>query len=145
MTEAELQIKVAEYLIENYPDVQFHSDFGSGVKLTPHQAKVQKAQNGGRRGWPDLFIAEVDHYMAEDEYASTNDIFNCDNSYFMGLFIELKKEGTRLRKKNGEWASEHIKEQDEVLKKLRERGYKAEFACGFDEAKKIIDDYLGGK
>ena len=23
-------------------------------------------------------------------------------------------------------------------------GYKAEFACGFDEAKKIIDEYLGG-
>ena len=29
-----------------------------------------------------------------------------------------------------------------MLKKLRERGYKAEFAVGFEEAKHIIDEYL---
>lgn len=60
-----------------------------------------------------------------------------------GLFLELKKEGTRLKKKNGDWASEHIKEQAKVLEQLRDRGYCAEFAVGFDETKKIIDEYLG--
>ena len=30
-----------------------------------------------------------------------------------------------------------------MLEQLRQRGYVAEFACGFDEAKKIIDEYLG--
>ena len=59
-----------------------------------------------------------------------------------GLFLELKKEGTRLKKKDGEWASPHIAEQAEVLRKLRDRGYAAEFVVGFDEAKKVIDDYL---
>lgn len=59
-----------------------------------------------------------------------------------GLFIELKKEGTRLKKKSGEWASEHIAEQAKMLGKLRARGYRAEFARGFDEAKSLIDDYF---
>ena len=30
-----------------------------------------------------------------------------------------------------------------MLERLRQRGYEAHFACGFDEAKKIIDEYLG--
>lgn len=59
--------------------------------------------------------------------------------------IELKKDGTRLKKKNGEWASDHIAEQAEMLERLEFRGYRAMFAVGFDEAKKIIDLYFKGK
>ena len=59
MTEAQLQEQVADYLRLQYPDVLFHSDFGSGIKLTPGQAARQKRQNGGRRAWPDMFIAET--------------------------------------------------------------------------------------
>lgn len=36
-------------------------------------------------------------------------------------------------------------EQANCLHDLRQRGYCAEFAIGFDEAKIIIDEYLGGK
>lgn len=126
MSEAELQKQVAIYIRMQYPDVIFHSDFGSGVKLTPWQAKMQKMQNGGRRAWPDMVLAEpVGKYH--------------------GLFVELKKEGTRLKKKNGDWASEHIAEQDAVLSELNDKGYKAEFAIGFEQALNLIDDYLGGK
>lgn len=139
MTEAELQVQVADYLRLQYPDVLFHSDFGSGVKLTYGQAVKQKRQNGGRRAWPDMFIARTRFFgVNEDGFPDP------DESY-CGLMLELKKEGTRLKKKNGEWASEHIKEQAEVLEKLRGEGYRAEFACGFDEAKRIIDDYLEGE
>lgn len=132
MTESELQIQVADYLRLQYPEVLFHSDFGSGIKLTMGQAAKQKRQNGGRRAWPDMFIAEPKWEM------------NSNHDYH-GLFIELKKNGTRLQKKNGEWASEHIAEQAEVLERLEFRGYKATFAVGFGDAKQIIDDYLGGK
>ena len=59
MKESDLQAQVADYLRLQYPDVLFHSDFGSGVRLTPSQAVKQKRQNGGRRAWPDMFIAEV--------------------------------------------------------------------------------------
>lgn len=126
MSEAELQKQVAIYIRMQYPDAIFHSDFGSGVKLTPWQAKMQKMQNGGKRAWPDMFIAEP-------------------KGKWHGLFIELKKEGARLMKRNGDFASEHIAEQDAVLRELNEKGYKAEFAIGFEQALNLIDDYLGGK
>ena len=132
MSESELQIMVADYLKLQYPNVLFHSDFGSGIKLTMGQAAKQKRQNGGRRAWPDMFIAEPSPRCIDGGW---------DNE-FHGLFLELKKEGTRLKKKNGEWASEHIAEQAEVLERLTFRGYVAEFAVGFDEAKEIIDNYL---
>lgn len=138
MNESDLQVMVADYLRLQYPEVMFHSDFGSGVKLTVGQAMKQKRQNGGRRAWPDMFIAEprlAGWYRAKDGWQENTVVRH-------GLFIELKKEGTRLKKKDGHWVSEHIAEQAEVLDRLRFRGYEAEFACGFDEAKKIIDKYL---
>lgn len=125
MTESQLQEAVAEYLVRVHPSVMFHSDFGSGTKLTKFQAIRQMRQNGGRKGWPDLFIAEP-----KDGYA--------------GLFLELKKDGTRLRKKNGDWSSKHIEEQVDVLDGLEFRGYKAELAVGFDEAIEKIENYLKG-
>ncbi len=71
-----------------------------------------------------------------------------DNS-LKQLKLELKKEGTSLLKKRGNdaygypaFASDHIREQYEMIEELRARKYKAEFAIGFDEAKKIIDQYL---
>ena len=131
MNESELQVAVADYIIRAYPEVVFHSDFGSGAKLRPYQAKIQKMQNGGRRAWPDLFIAEP----------TCRENCGCD-IWNHGLFIELKKDGTRLKKKNGEWASDHIAEQAEVLGELRKRGYIATFAVGLDSAINIIDDYL---
>lgn len=162
MNESDLQVQVADYLRLQYPDVMFHSDFGSGIKLTPGQAAKQKRQNGGRRAWPDMFIAytvcQVEYYpegliqtsssdgWCGDQYGTIDtDYIISDFSVKYGLFLELKKEGTRLKKKNGDWATEHIAEQAEVLEKLRQRGYCAEFAVGFDEAKRIIDEYLGGK
>lgn len=158
MTESELQEAVAEYLVRKYPDVMFHSDFGSGVKLTPGQAKRQKRQNGGRSKWPDLEIAEVRIIIPKNSVEAIKYSKNHWVSFpyikgqvklpamivMAGLYIELKKEGTRLKKKNGDWATEHIAEQAEVLAKLRQRGYCAEFAVGFEEAKIIIDEYLGG-
>lgn len=132
MKESDLQIQVADYLRLQYPDVLFHSDFGSGIKLTMGQAAKQKRQNGGRRAWPDFFIAQPAQRSSEYPEAC----------YKFGLFLEFKKEGTRLKKRNGEWASEHIAEQAAVLEMLRYRGYVAEFAVGFDEAKRIIDEYL---
>lgn len=159
MTEAELQVAVADYLRLQYPDVIFHSDFGSGVKLTPGQAAKQKRQNGGRRAWPDLEIAHprIDKYVDSRDYEPPHFHITSPGIYlgaselgderniWAGLYIELKKEGTHLKKKNGGWATEHIAEQAKVLEDLRQRGYCAEFAVGFDEAKRIIDEYLGGK
>lgn len=135
MTEAQLQANVAMYLRMQYPDVMFKSDFGSGVKLSPYQARMQKLQSGGRRGWPDLFIAEPVPRCVDGGWKDE----------WHGLFIELKREGTRLKKKDGSWASEHIAEQYDVLDRLQFRGYRAEFAVGFEEAVNLIDEYLSIK
>lgn len=127
MKELELQAQVADYLRLRYPDVLFHSDFGSGIKLTMGQAVKQKRLNGGRRAWPDMFIAQA----------------KMQPRIIHGLFLELKRDGVKIHKKDGELvADQHIREQARLLDELRKRGYAAEFACGFDEAKKIIDEYL---
>lgn len=136
MKESTLQCHVADYLRLQYPHVLFHSDYGSGIKLTPGQAAKQKRQNGGRRAWPDLFVAETIIVREKDgTYKSLS-----------GLFVELKREGTRILKKDGTLvADQHIREQHALLVELERRGYAARFAVGFDQAKQIIDEYLGGQ
>lgn len=137
-SEEHLQIQVADYLRLQYPNVIFHSDYGSGLNLTIGQAVIQKRLNGGRRAWPDMQIAKPATIAIGQKSPA-----GYSARIFHGLFLELKKENTRLKKKDGSWASEHIAEQAETLEKLRQAGYKAEFAVGFEEAKQIIDEYLG--
>ena len=155
MTELELQAQVADYLRLQYPHVLFHSDFGSGIKLTPGQAMRQKRLQGGRRSWPDMFIAQpmagvlkfgsfATEYNDDGSIKSLRQDVTAPETIKFGLFIELKKAGTRIYRKDGRLVSDaHIREQLDMLEQLRQRGYVAEFACGFDEAKKIIDEYLG--
>lgn len=133
MKESTLQCHVADYLRLQYPNVLFHSDYGAGIKLTPGQAIKQKRQNGGRRAWPDMFIAEPRTVVVgKDKY------------HYAGLFIELKRDSTRILTKNGTLVADaHIREQYDLLVDLEQRGYKASFAVGFDQAKQIIDEYLG--
>lgn len=44
MTELDLQTQVADYLRLQYPGVLFHSDYGSGIRLTPGQAVKMTVQ-----------------------------------------------------------------------------------------------------
>lgn len=132
MTESELQSAVANYIASEYPDVLFHSDFGSGIKLAPWQAKKQAEQNAYRRGWPDMFIAQPAPRCVDGIWKGE----------WHGLFIELKRDGTRLRKRNGDWATAHIEEQAKVLANLESEGYMARFIVGYREAVEAIDEYL---
>jgi hypothetical protein len=61
---------------------------------------------------------------------------------YPALFIELKRKGERILKKDMTPANEHIAEQAEMIKLLRKRGYLAQFAVGFEQAKELIDWYL---
>lgn len=121
-TESDLQIKVAEYIRTKYPNVIFHSDFGSGIKMTIGQAMKNKKQQSNHK-WLDMFIAEP------------------LNGYH-GLFLELKKSGTNIFKKNGEFASEHIQFQNETIGILSNKGYMATFAIGYEDCITWIDYYL---
>ena len=75
------------------------------------------------KGFPDLVI-----YEPRGEHKA--------------LFLELKREGEKIYNKNGGLKSDHLKEQDEVMQKLRNKGYACTFAIGFEQAKMYIDNYL---
>lgn len=154
-SEENLQVMVADYLRLQYPNVLFHSDYGSGINLTIGQAVIQKRLNGGRRAWPDMFIARHKMLPVANEYAPDGYGVRC----FGGLFLEIKKKGTKLKRerdckkilkgetklrKAGDWWDKHIEEQAEKLEQLRKEGYKAEFAVGLEEAKDLVDNYLKG-
>ncbi len=131
-----LHLKVCDYLHKNYPDVLFRTDFSSGMKMTPGQAaKHKKFQKS--RAWPDLFIAE----SGVVEFKEDGLIAHLRKN---GMFLELKADGVKLYKKDGTFRkNKHIKEQVEMLDKLNESGYYARFAVGYDEAIRIITNYLG--
>lgn len=124
--EEKLQLAVCDYIRGQYPAVIFMCDLASGMKMPIWLAARNKRMRSSR-GLPDLFIAGT--IKVGEAHVSS------------GLFIELKKEGTRL--KNGDMPKDdHVKEQAEILERLRRLGYVAEFACGYDEATKLIDKYL---
>lgn len=117
-----LREQITQYLKLQYPDLMYKVDLESDIKLTMLQGVRNKKLQCGR-GWPDLFIAHP-------------------SKGYHGLFIELKAAEIFLKDGRTLKSSEHLKEQDETLWKLTRRGYKAVFAVGFEQARKIIDEYL---
>jgi len=62
---------------------------------------------------------------------------------YHGFVFELKKNYDELYTKKGELRQdEHTLEQLETLKKLRSKGYLAEWGYDFDKVKKTIDWYM---
>lgn len=129
MSEKTTHKAVCDYLRYAYPKVLFNSDLSGSMKLTIGQAKAFKSLRSGK-GFPDLFVMEP-------------------RGVYHGLFLELKKEGEDLfckRKCDAagmpEFINDHVRDQSDVIQSLLKRGYKACFAVGFDEARKIIDNYL---
>ena len=126
MREHDLYKMIADYLRYQYPNVIYRFDLAADLKLTMGQASKHKRLQR-YRGYPDLFIAET-------------------IGAYSGLFLEVKKEGVRIFKKDGTLVSdEHVREQFDMLEELRRRGYAAEFVIGFNHAKQVIDDYMKGK
>lgn len=135
MTEHELYTLVAQYLQVQYPEVVYRFDLAADLKLTVGQAKKFKTLHP-ERGYPDLFIAKPKDGLNMDTSGNPN--------YYAGLYLELKAEGNSPFRKDGTLKKDqHLQEQMVMLEKLRRRGYRAEFATGFEEAKRLIDSYLG--
>lgn len=123
--------QIAIYLRYQYPDIIYHFDL-AGLNLSRAQAGMMKAIQG-KRGWADLTIAEPKPLSPHH-----------GGFGFCGLFLEVKKEGTKIFLKDGKTlvADEHIREQHEMLAALRKRGYYAEFGIGFEHCKQQISNYL---
>tara|TARA_R110002167_G_scaffold70465_11_gene198865 strand:- start:9514 stop:9891 length:378 start_codon:yes stop_codon:yes gene_type:complete len=122
MSEKELHIAVCKYLKMQYPSILFSSE-QSGLRVSMYQAKQLKATRSCS-GLPDIMIFEP-------------------RKCYYGLFLEIKKEGTKVYKKNGDLRSDsHLEQQEEILHQLKQKGYFAEFIVGFDQAKAVIDYYF---
>lgn len=116
--------KLSWYIKLAYPNAIFNTDM-SGIKLTMNQAIKAKTLRSSR-AFPDIVIYEQRHG-------------------FGALFIELKREKTRIWKKDGTLvADKHIQEQAFMINRLNQQGYCAKFAVGFAEARKLIDWYMDG-
>jgi hypothetical protein len=143
--EESVRARVCSYLRNHYPGVVFFADFAADLKLTPHQS-VQLRKSRSSRGIPDLTILCPR---------------KVDGRQYAGLCLELKQDGTVLYKKDGTMRKntvsrkvvtargirlvkyDHNLSQARMLEELTRVGYKAEFAVGFDEAARIIDEYMG--
>jgi hypothetical protein len=121
MSEAQEHEMICQYIRAKYPDVIFLSD-ASGLKMTIGQA-VKWSRLKSHRGIPDIIIL-------------------APRKGYHGLMIELKKTGTKIKKKNGEWKDDHIQEQAYVLGKLERDGYLSGFCIGYEDAIQTIDNYL---
>ena len=138
-SEHSLYEQIARYLQLQYPDVIYRFDIAADLKLTMGQAVKHKRLHP-ERGYPDLFIAKTKEIKVKTVLGGGYSLVEIKP--LGGLYIEIKKDGEKLTKKDGSWRTPHIAEQAEALEKLRARGYKAEFGVGFSECKQIIDEYL---
>jgi len=121
--ETNLHIAIANYIKLQYPNVIFTSE-SSGIRLSIGQATQLKRMRSSA-GLPDLWLLEP-------------------RKGYHACLLELKKEGTIIYKKNGELRKDkHLKEQEAILSRLQEKGYFAKFVVGFNDAKAVVDFYLG--
>ncbi len=121
--EAIIATKVSNWLQVQYPKVIYRYDIAD-LKLTMQQANRMKALQGGKRGYPDLFIAEPKHG-------------------YHGLYVELKKDYASVFKKDGSYKKDaHVKEQADMHRLLYEKGYRVVWGLGFDDTVEKIKEYM---
>lgn len=124
-SENSVHLQVCQYLKYQYPTVFYHTDASGELRTEAQRIWYAKLNKGFH--WPDLFLA---HPVGKRH----------------GLFLELKKDRSDLYLVDGiTLKNDHVKAQNGVLLHLRGLNYAAYFACGFDEAKELIDSYLSGE
>lgn len=94
-----------------YPALRWMFHIPNGGSRNLVEARHLKEQ-GVKRGVPDIFLATP-------------------NALYMGLFIEMKRHGGRVRPEQRQW-----------IEYLNRAGYRAVVCEGFDEARTVILEYL---
>lgn len=122
MTEKELTKQVCAYIKKNFPHVYFFTD-PSGMFQKSWGAKIMLKNNRSTHAQLDLIILHAMHG-------------------FHGAIIELKREGEKLKKKDGTYKDKHAEEQAKSLEHLHSQGYYAMHGIGYEETIKMINAYL---
>src|SRR3954451_7317011 len=99
MREDDLYGQIAQYIRVKYPGVPYHFDL-SGMWTPSHKARNLYGRVN-ERAWPDLFVAKQAYAYSTNEQGLKT--FMADGPVYPGLFLELKREGTRLKKRDGSW------------------------------------------
>lgn len=127
--EEKIQLAFCDFVKKDYPDVIFSCDLASGLHLPIHIGALHKRMRSSR--------AQCDFFAAEPMMEIN----------FCGFFLELKrdrdevftKDGRFKKKKSkelvgGVWMEyDHVQEQVEMIRKLRRRGYYADFGLGLED------------
>ncbi len=122
-TEKQIHTLICEYLDLQYPNIIYLSDM-SGMRVSIGLRVEMKRKRCKRFVIPDLIILHP-------------------KKGYHGLLIEIKAGKDDLYNKNGKIKKvEHLENQCKSLVQLNSLGYLSAFGCGFDECKKIIDNYL---
>lgn len=117
------QLKFCKWLKLQYPHIKFRSDIQSAGKLSVAMQNIKQIIDP-YKGWPDIAIYHR-------------------SGIYCGLHIEMKRENSGTFLKDGSLSkSKHVQEQAEMHDFLRSIGYKVEIAEGFEEAKRIFEEYL---
>lgn len=111
-----VQVAIVNYLRAKYPGALWTAS-SAGMKTNVITAMRFKAM-GVQPGFPDIAIYEP-------------------RGIYRGLFIELKR--PKARGSSRGTVSPH---QTRWIDGLNRRGYKAVICYGFDDARKILDDYM---
>jgi hypothetical protein len=123
--EYHLQRQVCAYIRNAYPSAMFMSDTIGSVHLNPKQANRNSAIQKKGFKTPDIIIFKP-------------------NAHYNALFIELKSKTPF--KLNGELKKdEHLLAQGQSIAQLNALGYLAVFCWSFDQARKVIDNYMNNK
>jgi len=120
------QTAFAAFVRLMYPHVEFTSDI-CGMYLTIGQrVRVNSQRSKGKK--PDMTFYEP-------------------MGPYHGLVLELKsEEDSPFSKKDGKiLMNKHVVEQAAMLQRFRNKGYKAEFAVGYEGAKRIFVEYMSLK
>lgn len=117
-----LQKQVCSYLKVKHKGVLFLSDTVANISLTVPQRMRNKAIQKSDFHCPDLLILEP-------------------KGKYNGLMLELKVKSPY--KKNGEiFKNEHLENQEDSIKMLKDKGYYSVFVWSFEMAIMTIENYL---
>lgn len=122
-SEAVVHRQAISFLRTEYPTIIFRTDYAAGMFMTPGQAHKHSLLQY-KRGWPDITIFEP-------------------RQGYYGLAIEVKTSLARVSKKDGSWATDHIREQAEMMAELRTKGWYCDFTRGYPAVCELISWYLG--
>lgn len=122
LPEQKVQIQLIQYLKYQFPDAsKFIVKIDNEAKLTK-TGHIIRNKMGLHKGASDLFLAyPVGPYH--------------------GMWLEIKRDGFEITSSN----KLHTTNQINFLNKMRDVGYYAAMASGFDECRMHVDNYLRAK